>query len=67
MVITLCQCDGLPPHEHRFTGRTVPGSLIEAGPFKGQRYERMEVDPYDIRVSVDWKAVAKALGKESRA
>lgn len=56
-----CTCDGLPAHSHRATGRTVPGSLIESGSFAGMRRPCIEMDPYDIVMWVDWRAVARAF------
>lgn len=42
-----CTCDGLPPHSHIYR-RVQYGKRIV-----------MDVDPYDVRIWVDWKAVAR--------
>lgn len=65
MVEYACTCDGLPPHSHNPTGRTVPGSVVESGPFAGMRHEQIEYDPFGIRMWVDWKAVAKAFATDA--
>lgn len=48
-----CTCDGLPAHSHVFRHDVVVG-------LNGQR-RAQPVDTGEIRISVDWKAVAREL------
>lgn len=47
MIEVACTCDGLPPHSHVYRPEQ-----------HGQRLD-MVLDPYDVRVWVDWRAVAR--------
>lgn len=60
-----CQCDGLPPHDHRIPNKK-PTEMTEAELAEyrtgGKVYEPFHYDPIDIgRLWVDWKAVARDL------
>lgn len=45
-----CTCDDLPAHSHVYRTVNVAGLTVQREP-----------DPYDVRIWVDWKAVAKEL------
>jgi hypothetical protein len=50
-----CECDGFPPHSHVYRWQDAEGRTT------GLLTERPKwaPDPYDVRVWVDWKAVAR--------
>lgn len=55
MIEVLCQCDGLPPHDH-YMGqefREYSDGIMAWGP----RYDLSDIG----RVSVPWKEVARSL------
>lgn len=51
MIIELCRCDGLPPHEH----------VLDYGPHNGVFYGKWTDDI--ARFAVDWKAAYRLAAK----
>lgn len=52
-----CECDGLPAHSHVYTTVSDPnGPSID-----GYRLRRRVADPFDVRIWIDWKALAREL------
>lgn len=52
MVVTVaCGCDDLPPHTHIY--RTVIDEKTQ--------YIDTVVDEFDVRIWIDWKAIAREL------
>lgn len=49
----------LPLHSHVRTDRYEPGSVIERGPFAGQRMQRVVWEEFEIRIWVHWKTLAR--------
>lgn len=48
MIEVACTCDGLPAHSHVYRPVVARGGRLH-----------MVIDPYDVRVWVDWRAVAR--------
>jgi hypothetical protein len=47
------QCDGLPSHSHIFTHVFLTDVKTR------HSYTQVEMDPFDVRIWVDWKTVAR--------
>jgi hypothetical protein len=54
MVVEIaCTCDGLPSHSHLFTHTFLSDVATR------HSYTQVEMEPFDVRIWVDWKTVAR--------
>lgn len=57
-----CMCSGLPVHSHVYRSTIDPAKTAQDPVFR----IRHELDPYDVRIWVDWKAVARDYALDER-